>query len=152
MRTLNIATLSRSCAYARWGGVGRLVILFQREKLMYAIVNADGHQRRVSTGDVIWIEKHDAGIGEKIMLDKVLLLNDGQSITVGAPMVEGAAVETQVLRQVRDRKVLIHKFKKRKGYARTKGHRQSYTEARVLNILLNGEPVKAQEPAASAAE
>ena len=59
---------------------------------MYAIVNADGHQRRLGPGEIVWIEKQSAQPGDRISLNEVLLLNDGQSVTVGTPTVDGASV------------------------------------------------------------
>lgn len=103
---------------------------------MYAIINADGRQRRVSPGEIIWFEENRGlAAGDTFTVDNVLLLNDGTSTQVGAPKVEGASVEAEVLRHVRDRKVQIMKYKRRKGYVRKKGHRHEYVEARILNIV-----------------
>ncbi len=102
---------------------------------MYAIINADGHQRRVTPGEIVWFEENrELADGDTFQVDTVLLLNDGTAIQVGTPTVEGACVEAQVLRHVRDRKVDIMKYKRRKGYVRKKGHRHDYVEARILSI------------------
>jgi large subunit ribosomal protein L21 len=113
---------------------------------MYAIVNAYGHQRRIARGDVVWLEETDAEVGDKVVLDNVLVLSDGEKVTIGKPNVAGASVEAQVLRHVRDRKVKVFKFKRRKGMARRRGHRHDYTEARVLDVLLDGQPVEDKTP------
>jgi len=103
---------------------------------MYAIINADGHQRRVAPGEVVWLERQDAQVGDTITIDNVLVVSDGSAVKIGAPKVEGAAVRATVLRHLRDRKVHILKYKRRKGYTRRKGHRHEYTEARIEEIRL----------------
>lgn len=118
---------------------------------MHAIVNADGRQRRVKRGDIVWFEKKNVEVGETVTFDNVLLLSDGVTTHIGTPTVEGAAVEVKILRQGRDRKIVIYKYKRRKGYARKKGHRQPFTEARVTDILLNGESVVADKAASDEA-
>jgi large subunit ribosomal protein L21 len=115
---------------------------------MYAIVNADGRQRRIARGEVIWIEKQDIAVGEKLTFNNVLLLNDDETVRVGTPTVEGASVVAEVLSQGRDRKIVVYKFKRRKGYSCKNGHRQSYTEARILDILMDGTPLIAKEASA----
>ena len=106
---------------------------------MYAIINADGHQRRVSPGDIVWFEKREIEAGDTFRIDNVMLLNNGEETMVGAPFIAGASVAAQALRHVRDRKVLVYKYKRRKGYTRKKGHRHAYVEARIMEIAGEGD-------------
>lgn len=100
---------------------------------MYAIVRTGGKQYRVEAGDTIYVERLAVPAGEKVTLDDVLLVG-GDTVKVGAPRVEKAAVLGTVVADGRDRKVRVFKYKKRKHYRRTKGHRQSFTAVRVDSI------------------
>ena len=97
---------------------------------MYAIVRTGGKQYRVEAGDTIYVERLAVPAGEKVTLDDVLLVG-GDTVKVGAPRVEKAAVLGTVVADGRDRKVRVFKYKKRKHYRRTRGHRQSYTAVRI---------------------
>ena len=101
---------------------------------MYAIVRTGGKQYRVEPGDTIYVEKLKGAAGEKVALDEVLLVGGEGSTRVGAPRVAGASVLGIVVGQGRDRKVRVFKYKKRKHYRRTRGHRQSYTALRIEAI------------------
>lgn len=101
---------------------------------MYAIVRAGGKQYRVVAGDTIYVERLTAPVGEKITLEEVLLVGGDGQVRVGSPRVEKASVLGTVLEQGRDRKIRVFKYKKRKHYRRTKGHRQSYTAVRIESI------------------
>ena len=94
---------------------------------MYAIVNIHGHQYRVAEQDRIKVSLLDVETGQNIIFDQVLLLDDGKKIKVGAPFVKNATVSADILEHGRDRKILIYKKKRRKGYQRKNGHRQDYT-------------------------
>jgi large subunit ribosomal protein L21 len=98
---------------------------------VYAIVKAGGKQYRVETGDTIYVERLEAPVGEKVTLDQVLLVSGDAGTRVGSPMVDKAAVMGTVLEQGRDHKVRVFKYKKRKHYRRTRGHRQSFTALRI---------------------
>lgn len=98
---------------------------------MYAIVRAGGKQYRVEKGQVLYLERLEAGAGESVTLDEVLLVSSEQGTRVGAPTVERAQVKGTVVEQGRDSKVRIFKYKKRKHYRRTHGHRQAYTALRI---------------------
>jgi large subunit ribosomal protein L21 len=100
---------------------------------VYAIVRTGGKQYRVEAGDTIYVERLAVPAGEKVTLDDVLLVG-GDTVKVGAPRVEKAAVLGTVVADGRDRKVRVFKYKKRKHYRRTKGHRQSFTAVRVDSI------------------
>lgn len=101
---------------------------------MYAIIETGGKQYRVAPGEVIQVEKVPGEVGQQIELDKVRFLNlDGQ-IHVGQPLVDGARVAGEVVRQGRTRSITVFKKKRRKNYRRTRGHRQSFTQVRITSI------------------
>lgn len=102
---------------------------------MYAIIRSGGKQYRVTEGETIYVERLPQGAGEKITLAEVLLVggsDDGPK--VGSPLLDGATVAATVMEQGRDQKVRVFKYKKRKHYRRTRGHRQSYTALRIDSI------------------
>ena len=107
---------------------------------MYAIVRAGGKQYRVEKGDTIYLESLSAAVGEKVTLGEVLFVSEGGrekgETRVGSPLVDKASVVGTVVGEGRDRKIRIFKYKKRKHYRRTKGHRQSYTALRIDAIEL----------------
>ncbi len=102
---------------------------------MYAVVKTGGKQYRVKPGDVFAVERLAGDAGDKIKLDQVLMVaDDGAAPTVGAPVVANAAVNCEVVDQNRADKITVFKKRRRKGYHRTKGHRQLQTVLRVLDI------------------
>ena len=103
---------------------------------VYAIIRAGGRQFRVEKGDTIYIDRVLAPAGEKITLGEVLMVAGEGEPTVGSPTVKAASVTGTVLDQVRDHKIRVFKYKKRKHYRRTRGHRQSYTAVRIDAIQL----------------
>ncbi|TFL16767.1 50S ribosomal protein L21 [Jannaschia formosa] len=105
---------------------------------MFAVLKTGGKQYRVATGDVLRVEKLAAEAGEKVQFNDVLMIG-GDSVTVGAPTIEGAAVQAEVIDQIKGEK-LIHFVKRRRkhGSQRTKGHRQQLTLLRVGDILTSG--------------
>ncbi len=104
---------------------------------MYAIIRTGGKQYRVSQGDTIYVERLGQNPGETVTLSEVLLVGDAEGGSkVGAPLLGGAKVAATVLEQGRDHKVRVFKYKKRKHYRRTRGHRQSYTALRIDSIQL----------------
>ena len=102
---------------------------------MYAIIRAGGKQYRVQQGDTIYVERLATPAGETVRLAEVLLVagGDGEA-KVGSPLLSQAAVVGTVLEEGRDKKVRVFKYKKRKHYRRTRGHRQSYTAVRIDSI------------------
>lgn len=102
---------------------------------MYAVVRTGGKQIRVSPGDVIRVEKLPVEPGATVTLDEVLLLSGDQGTTVGTPTVPNAKVVCTSLGEGKGKKIVIYKYKKRKGFARRRGHRQSYTRLTVKDIL-----------------
>ncbi|RUL87818.1 50S ribosomal protein L21 [Tautonia sociabilis] len=102
---------------------------------MYAIFEDGSHQFRAREGDLITVDRRDGDDGDEIVFDKVLLLagTDGEP-TIGTPLVAGAKVVAKVVRQFRAKKIVIRKFRRRKGYRRKRGHRQSYTTVQITRI------------------
>ena len=101
---------------------------------MYAVIKTGGKQYKVSEGDSIRVEKLEANEGDKIKITDVLLVEDGDSVTVGTPLVKGAVVSAEVKTQGRGPKIKIIKFNRRKNYRRQAGHRQAYTELAITGI------------------
>jgi large subunit ribosomal protein L21 len=101
---------------------------------MYAVIKTGGKQYRVSAGEKLKVEQIPADIGSEIILGEVLMLADGEAITLGAPLVSGAAVTAKVLSQGRGDKVRIYKMRRRKHYRKSQGHRQNYTEIEIVGI------------------
>ena len=100
---------------------------------MYAIVKTGGKQYRVEAGDTIQVDKLEVGVGDKITLDQVLLVG-GDGVKVGEPTVADAQVLGTVVGQERDRKIRVFKYKRRKHYRRTRGHRQPLTTLRIEEV------------------
>jgi large subunit ribosomal protein L21 len=100
----------------------------------YAIIETGGKQYMVRAGDRLDVEKLDAEAGASVTVNSVLAVSDGSGLTVGMPLVSGAAVDLDVVEQFRGRKVLSFKKKRRKGYHKTIGHRQSLTAVKVSAI------------------
>jgi len=104
------------------------------ETAMYAIVATGGKQYRVKEGEKLRVEKLSADAGDKVVLDQVLLVGEGEDVKVGAPFLKGAKVTATVTENGRGDKVKIVKFRRRKHSRRTMGHRQSYTEIEITGI------------------
>ena len=98
---------------------------------MYAIVRTGGKQYRVETGDVVRVERLEGAVGSTVTLEEVLFVGGDGEPRVGSPRIEGAAVVGTVVEQDRDAKIRVFKYKKRKHYRRTRGHRQSFTAVRI---------------------
>ena len=111
---------------------------------MFAVVRTGGKQYKVAENDIITVERLTAKSGARVTLDDVLMLGAGADITLGAPMIAGATVTAEVLDQVRGDKIIVFKKKRRKGYRRTRGHRQDLTVLRITAIAAPG----AAKPAA----
>ena len=124
---------------------------------MYAIVATGGKQYKVSPGEKVRVEKLEGTAGDRVVLDKVLFISE--SALVGAPYIEGACVESEITKQGKAKKVIVYKYKSKKGYHKKNGHRQLFTELLIENITKDGEilaeytPVEeTQEAAEEAAE
>jgi large subunit ribosomal protein L21 len=109
---------------------------------MYAVIKTGGKQYRVSPGDLLIVEKLDGEPGAKVAFGDVLLLGDGEAVTVGAPTVAGASVAATLIETRKGEKVKIFKKIRRQGYRRTRGHRQAETVLRVTGITAGGKEIK----------
>ena len=101
---------------------------------MYAIIESCGKQYKVAEGDVVFFEKLEAEEGKKVSFNNVVLVSDGKKIEVGAPYVKGVKVEGKVVAHGKDKKILVYKYKAKKNYRRTQGHRQPYTKVEITKI------------------
>ena len=116
---------------------------------MYALVKTGGKQYRVAKDDTILVERIAAEEGAEVILDEVVMLGDGDKVTIGTPRVEGAAVSATVMSQTRGPKIIIFRRKRRKNHRRTQGHRQDLT---LLKINAVAEDAKSlAKPAAKKA-
>ena len=114
---------------------------------MYAVIRTGGKQYRVSKDDVIEIERLEGKVGDKVKFDEVLLLGeDGKAPKIGAPTVSGASVVAEVVEQSRADKVTVIKFKRRKNYHRTKGHRQHHTVLKITGIAAKAAAIRTAPP------
>lgn len=117
---------------------------------MYAIVNISGKQFKATEGARVRIPLQTGDAGAKLTFDNVLLVHDGSSTQIGAPTVVGATVTATVLDHGREKKILIYKKKRRKGYQRKNGHRQWFTEIEIQKIQATAtktkKPAKKAEP------
>ena len=119
---------------------------------MYALVKTGGKQYRVAKDDKILVERIAADEGAEIILDDIIMLGDGDKVTVGTPRVEGAAVSAKVVRQTRGPKIIIFRRKRRKNHRRTQGHRQDLTLLQITAIAEDGKALKPKSaPAKKAA-
>ncbi len=101
---------------------------------MYAVIQTGGKQYRVEEGATLKIEKLEAGVDENVEFDKVLMVQSGESVTIGQPFIDGGKVTATVESQGRHKKVKIIKFRRRKHHMKQMGHRQYYTEVRITGI------------------
>ncbi|WP_295982551.1 50S ribosomal protein L21 [uncultured Algibacter sp.] len=105
---------------------------------MYAIVEIAGHQFKVEKDQRVFVNRLQTEEGKKVSFDNVLLLGDGDKVTVGAPAIDGALVSAKVLKHLKGDKVIVFKKKRRKGYRVKNGHRQSLTEIVIESIAASG--------------
>ncbi len=105
---------------------------------MYAIVEMAGQQFKVAKDQKVFVHRLDSNEGDAVIFDNVLLIDNNGAITIGAPAIDGASVQAKVLRHLKGDKVIIFKKKRRKGYKVKNGHRQSFTEILVEEILASG--------------
>ena len=109
---------------------------------MYALVRTGGKQYRVAKDDTILVERIAADEGAEVILDDVVMLSDGDKVTIGTPRVEGAAVSATVVSQTRGPKIIIFRRKRRKNHRRTQGHRQDLTLLKINAIAEDGKSLK----------
>jgi large subunit ribosomal protein L21 len=101
---------------------------------MYAVVAAGGKQYKIKQGDTLRIEKVEGNVGDTFRFEKVLLVADGDNLAIGQPVLESASVSAHIVEQGKSKKVLVFKYKRRKRYRRTQGHRQLYTAVKIDSI------------------
>ena len=102
---------------------------------MYAIIEACGKQYKVAQGDVVFFEKLDAEEGKKVKFDNVILVSENNGkVEIGNPYVKGAKVEGKVVSHGKAKKILVYKYKAKKNYRRTQGHRQPYTKVEITAV------------------
>jgi len=100
---------------------------------MYAIIATGGKQYKVAEGDIIKVEKLGVEAGQSVSFDQVLVVNNGQ-LTVGNPTVAGASVSATVVEEGKNKKVIVYRYKRKSGYHKKNGHRQSYTKVKIEKI------------------
>lgn len=103
---------------------------------MTAIIVTGGKQYKVAEGDTLFIEKLPVEAGDTVTFDQVLAVIDGETATFGTPVVEGATVEANVVKNGKGKKVRVFKYKPKKGYRKTQGHRQPYTKVTIGKITV----------------
>jgi large subunit ribosomal protein L21 len=103
---------------------------------MYAVIVTGGKQYRVMTGETLRVEKLDVEAGSAVELDNILMVGDGDNITIGAPSIAGALVKATVVSHGRLEKIRIVKFRRRKHHRKQMGHRQHYSEIKITGITL----------------
>ena len=119
---------------------------------MFAVIKTGGKQYKVAEGDTITVEKLDTEAGKDVTFETVLMLGNGDDVTVGAPLVDGASVFGEVEEQTRGDKVIIRKKRQRQTYRRTQGHRQHLTVVKITGISTDGKkPAKKVAPKKAAA-
>jgi large subunit ribosomal protein L21 len=101
---------------------------------MYAVIKTGGKQYRVAQGEEVRLEKLQGKVGDNIVFDKVLLTSDGEKIDIGQPYLEKVRVIGRIARQAKNKKIVVFKYKRRKGYRKKRGHRQPFSLVRIENI------------------
>jgi len=101
---------------------------------MYAIIETGGKQYRVETGSLLQVASLEGAVGATVELDQVRLVHGESGVVIGQPLVQGAKVTAEIVRHGRTRSITVFKKKRRKGYRRTRGHRQGFTSLRVTGI------------------
>ena len=103
---------------------------------MYAVIKTGGKQFKVAEGDILKVEKLTADVGKTLNLNSVLTLVDGDKVTIGTPMITGASIDATIVSHGKGDKVKIFKMNRRKGYRKSQGHRQSFTEIKINKIAV----------------
>ncbi len=101
---------------------------------MYAVIQTGGKQYRVTPGEEVKLEKLPGQVGDTVAFDKVLLTSDGEALNIGKPYLENTKVVGRITRHDKNKKIVVFKYKKRKGYRRKQGHRQQYSLVKIEDI------------------
>ena len=101
---------------------------------MYAVIRTGGKQYKIHEDQILKVEKLEGSEGSQIEFDDILMYSDGKTITLGNPKLENALVKAHILDQGKDKKILVFKYKRRKGFRKMRGHRQFYTEIKIDSI------------------
>lgn len=101
---------------------------------MYAVIETGGKQYKVQEGETVFVEKLAAEAGDTVTIDKVLVVSNGDDVKVGAPYVDGATVTASVVKNGKEKKIIVYKYKSKKGYHKKQGHRQPYTKLEIQKI------------------
>jgi large subunit ribosomal protein L21 len=120
--------------------------------MAYAIIKTGGRQHRVAEGDIIDVDLLEGDAGKETIFGDVLFHGDGDKLTHGSPLIEGATVTGEVIEQRKDKKVIAFKYRRRKGYHRTVGHRRKLTRIKIIGISLSGKTSKAKKAKADDTE
>lgn len=122
---------------------------------MYAVIVSGGKQHKVKEGDIVKLDKIEQGVGETVVFNEVLLIANGSDIQLGAPLIEGAKVSAEIVKQFRGDKINIIKFRRRKHHMKQMGHRQYHTSVKITGIGANAKDAsaaaKAEKPVAKKA-
>jgi len=110
---------------------------------MYAVVNTGGKQYKVQQGEVLRIEKIPGDVGSPVTFDRVMMFSDGETVSIGQPVLDNVAVEGHIVAQGKAKKILVFKYKRRKRYRRKQGHRQEFTAVQIDSIQGAGSAAKA---------
>jgi large subunit ribosomal protein L21 len=113
--------------------------------MAYAIITTGGRQFRVAEGDTIDVDLLDVDPGKTATFGDVLMFADGKDVTHGSPLISGAKVTAEVLEQRKDKKVIAFKYKRRKGYHRTVGHRRKLTRVKIKSISIGAKKTAAKK-------
>ena len=108
---------------------------------MYAIIGSGGKQYRTEEGEFLRVEKLAGEVGDEIIFDKVLMFADGENVDIGKPLLEDVMVKGHIIEQGKYRKIIVFKYKKRKRYRKTQGHRQRYTAVHIDSIGLKASEI-----------
>jgi len=120
---------------------------------MYAVVTAGGKQYRVEEGETLRVEKIAGDVGSSVTFDRVLMISDGETVSIGQPVLDDASVEGHIVEQGRSKKIIVFKFKRRKRFRRKHGHRQQYTAVKIDSIKAKGIALRKKiEPETEAAK
>ena len=120
---------------------------------MYAVVTTGGKQYKVEEGETLRVEKIAGDVGSSVTFDRVLMISDGETVSIGQPVLDDASVEGHIVEQGKSKKIIIFKYKRRKRYRRKHGHRQQYTAVKIDSIKAKGIVLrKKTEPESEAAK